>query len=207
MPKPTFRFEVNLKKKRQAPEPKEELKLEPARTWEMEIEKKLRGIKQAKVREDDWEEDPLTVKELLSAYNASLHRCQSVELGRRVEATIEYSVFIDEWENKHVVTQPLGAKGSRISELMVSPDGTVLRLSLERMSGHVIDLDPYMGIGFAEFSDDKDLERELREKPNYNLQITRYIREGDLLVAVEQVRKRYDPSAGKVVNEMEFTLQ
>ena len=203
MPKPTFRFSVNLKKKREAEEPKEENKVADARKWEMEIEKKLREIKPAEVNEDEWEEDPLTVKELLAAYNASLQRCQSVELGRRVESTIEYSVFIDEWENKHVVTQPLGAKGSRISELMVSLDGIVLRLSMERVSGVIHNLDPYMGIGLTEFNDDV----VLKQFEGYNLQITRYHRDGDFLTWVEQVRKRYDPDQGKVVNEMEFTLR
>lgn len=203
MPKPTFRFEVNLTKKKQAPEPKEEIKVNPARKWEQEIEKKLRDIKPAQANEDEWEEDPLTVKELLAAYNASLQRCQTVELGRRVESTIEYSVFIDEWENKHVVTQPMGAKGSRISELMVSLDGIVLRLSLERISGDILNLDDYMGIGLAEFND----EAELEKKPGYNLQITRYHRDGEFLTWVEQVRKRFDPATGKVVNEMEFTLR
>jgi hypothetical protein len=203
MPKQTFRFSVNLKKKKEAPEPKEEIKLADARKWEMEIEKKLRDIKPAQVSEDEWEEDPLTVKELLAAYNASLQRCQSVELGRRFESTIEYSVFIDEWENKHVVTQPLGAKGSRISELMVSLDGIVLRLSMERVAGAVLDLDPYMGIGLTEFNDDE----MLKQFSGYNLQITRYHRDGDFLTCVDQVRKRYDPDVGRVVHEMEFTLR
>ena len=203
MPKPTFRFQVNLKKKREAQEPKEEIKVADARKWEMEIEKKLREIKPAEVHLDEWEEDPLTVKELLAAYNASLQRCQSVELGRRVEATIEYSVFIDEWENKHVVTQPLGAKGSRISELMVSLDGIVLRLSMERVSGEILNLDPYMGIGLTEFNDDV----VLKQFAGYNLQITRYHRDGDFLTWVEQVRKRYDAAEGNVINEMEFTLR
>lgn len=204
MSKPTFRFNVNLKKKTtRSQEPKEEIKVDAARKWEMDIEKKLRDIPLAKINEDEWEEDPLTVKELLSAYNASLQRCQSVELGRRVEATIEFSVFIDEWENKHVVSQPLGAKGSRISELMVSLDGIVLRLSLERISGEILNLDHYMGIGLTEFNDDI----ELKQIPGYNLQITRYHRDGDYLTWVEQVRKRYDTTLGKVVNEMEFTLR
>lgn len=203
MPKPTFRFEVNLKKQKQAPEPKEEIKLDAASKWQLEVEKKLREIKPAQVNEEEWEEDPLTVKELLAAYNASLQRCQSVTLGRRAEATIEYSVFIDDWENKHVVTQPLGAKGSRISELVVSLDGIVLRMSMERVAGAALDLDPYMGLGLTEFNDDE----MLKQFSGYNLQITRYHRDGDFLTWVEQVRKRYDPAQGKVVNEMEFTLR
>ena len=201
-PKPTFRFEVNLKKsKAPPPEPQEVNQVDEARKWEMEVEKKLRDIPPAKVIEDDWEEDPLTVKELLAAYNASLQRCQRVELGTRVEATIEFSVFIDEWENKHVVSQPLGAKGSRISELMVSLDGIVLRLSLERYSGEILNLDGYMGIGLTEMPDD-----ELKRVPGYYLQITRYLRQDDLLVAVEQVRRHYDVATQKIINDQEFTL-
>lgn len=204
MPKPTFRFEVNVKKKSKAPppEPKEEIKVDAARKWEMEIEAKLREIKPAKIIEEQWQDDLLTVKELLAAYNASLQRCQRVELGRRVEATIEYSVFVDEWENKHVVTQPLGQKGSRISELMVSLDGIVLRLSLERFSGEVLVLDGYMGIGLTEMPDE-----ELKRIPGYYLQITRYLRDGDYLIGVEQVRKHWDPVKGAIVNDQEFTLK
>lgn len=202
-PKPTFRFEINLKKKSEAPrpEPQEVNQVDEARKWEMEIEKKLRDIPPATIIEENWEEDPLTAKELLSAYNASLQRCQRVELGTRVEATIEYSVFIDEWENKHVVTQPLGAKGSRISELMVSLDGIVLRLSLERFSGEILNLDGYMGIGLTEMPDE-----ELKRIPGYYLQITRYLREGPHLVAVEQVRKHYDVASNRIINDQEFTL-
>jgi hypothetical protein len=202
-PKPTFRFEINLKKKSQAPppEPQEVNQVADARKWEMEIEKKLREIPPATIIEDNWDEDPLTAQELLAAYNASLQRCQRVELGMRVESTIEYSVFIDEWENKHVVTQPLGAKGSRISELMVSLDGIVLRLSLERFSGEILNLDGYMGIGLTEMPDE-----ELKRIPGYYLQITRYLREGDYLVAVEQVRKHYDVASNRIINDQEFTL-
>ncbi len=203
MSKPTFRFAVNLKKKSKAPPPvpQEVNQVDPTRKWEAEVEAKLREITPATIIEANWDEDPLTVKELLAAYNASLQRCQRVELGIRVEATIEYSVFIDEWENKHVVTQPLGAKGSRVSELMVSLDGNVLRLSLERFAGELLNLDGYMGIGLAEFPDE-----ELRRVPGYHLQVTRYLREGAHLVAVEQVRKHYDPSLRKIVNDQEFTL-
>jgi len=198
--KPTFRFEVNLKKKKETHEPAEVLEVADARKWEREVEERLNKLPPARVRIEDWDDD-LTANELLAAYNASLQRGQKIELGNRVEATIEYSVFIDEWENKHIVTQPLGAKGSRLSELMVNSDGNLLRLSLERYDGPVLSLDCYLGIGISEFSDD-----ELKRVPGYGLQMTRYHREGDYLVGVEQVRKRYDPAQQKIINDQEFML-
>ena len=201
MSKPTFRFEVNLKKKKAPPpEPKEENLVDDARKWEMDVEKRLREIPTAKLREADWE-DPITAKELLAAYNASLQRGQRVELGERIEATIEYSVFIDEWENKHVVTQPIGAKGQRISELVVSMDGNVLRLSLERVTGPILNLDCYLGVGLTEFNDN-----ELRKTPGYWLQLTRYHRSDGHLVRVEQVRKHFDPDSNQIVTDQELTL-
>lgn len=202
MSKPTFRFEINLKKKSKASsrEPVEEIQVADARKWEMEVEKKLKEIPPAKLLEAEWE-DPITAKELLAAYNASLKRGQLVELGTRVEATIEYSVFIDEWENKHVVTQPLGAKGQRISELVLSMDGGVLRLSLERVSGPVLCLDGYLGVGLTEFNDN-----ELRKTPGYWLQLTRYHREDGYLVRVEQARKHYDPASDDIVVDEVLTL-
>lgn len=202
MARPTFRFKVNLNKSKAPPaEPKEENRVDEARKWELEVEQRLKKIPPARLRLEDWE-DELTAKELLAAYNASLQRGQRVELGMRVEATIEYSVFIDEWENKHVVTQPLGARGSRISELVVSMDGNVLRLSMERFEGAVLSLDGYMGIGITEFSDD-----ELRRFPGYLLQLTRYHRDDDCLVGVEQVRRHFDAARNVIVQDQEFTLR
>lgn len=174
--------------------------MDPERQREHEANEKLRKIGPAAIHEVDWE-DTLTARELLQAYNASLQRGQRVELGNRVEASIEYSVFIDEWDNKHVVTQPLGAKGQRISELVLDMDGNVLRLSLERFSGPVLELDHYMGVGLTEFND-----HELQQTPGYGLQFTRYHRHGPFLVGVEQVRRRFDPAKNRVLDEQEFTL-
>jgi hypothetical protein len=84
---------------------------------------------------------------------------------------------------------------------MVSLDAIVLRLSLERFAGELVDLDCYMGIGLAEFPDE-----ELKRIPGYHLQITRYLREGPHLVAVEQVRKHFDVAENRIVNDQEFTL-
>lgn len=202
MSKPTFRFEVNLNQTKSVPEPKEENQVSDARAWEAKIEQKLKSITRAHLRDQDWD-DPITAQELLAAYNASLQRGQDVLLGQRVEATIEYSVFIDEWENKHVVTQPLGAKGHRLSELVIAANGDVLRLSLERADGPVLYLDGYMGIGLTELLNN---EVELSKMPGYSLQLTKYHRQGDYLVRVDQVRKRFDPGRNGIVNDMEFTL-
>ena len=199
MAKPTFRFKVNLNKsKAPPPQPKEENLVDDARTWEQEVEAKLKKIKPARLRPADWD-DELTAKELLAAYNASLLRGQTVELGDRIEATISLSAFVDEWENKHIVTQPLGAKGQRISELVLSADGGVLRLSLERYEGTIISLDHFMGVGITEFT-----EQELKEVTGYWLQLTRYHRDGDFLISVEQARQRYDRASGKVIVDEEF---
>jgi len=165
-----------------------------------DVDAVLKKIKPARLRAEDWD-DELTAKELLGAYNASLQRGQTVELGNRVESTIEYSVFVDEWDNKHVVTQPLGAKGQRISELVLSADGGVLRLSLERFEGPILSLDHFMGVGITEFT-----EHELKEVAGYWLQLTRYHREGDFLVHVEQARQRFDRATNKVVVDEEFAF-
>lgn len=203
MSKRTFRFEVNLKKpKAPSREPLEESQVSDAAKWQAEIETKIKAMTKAHLRDADWE-DPITAQELLAAYNSSLKRGQEVMLGNRVEATIEYSVFIDEWENKHVVTQPLGAKGQRLSELVVSAEGHVLRLSLERLGGPILVLDHYMGIGLTELLNN---EEELSRMPGYSLQLTKYHREKDYLVRVDQVRKRFDAATGRIVNEQEFTL-
>lgn len=203
MAKPTFRFEVNLKKRKAArPEPQEENQVAEERKWEAKVEERLAHMTPARVREADWE-DLLTAEELLAAYNASLARGQRVQLGNRIEAGIEYRVFIDEWENKHVVTQPLNAKGQRISELLVDAQGGVLRLSLERHDGPVLSLDCYMGIGLTELLND---EAELARVPGYSLQLTRYQREAEFLIGVDQVRKRFDRKEGRIIEDFAVRL-
>ena len=201
--KPTFRFEINLKKsKAPPPAPKEDVQVDEGRKWEQHVEEGLRKLKPATLVAEDWE-DALTAEELLDAYNASLQRAQRVQLGNRVEAGIAYSVFVDEWENKHIVTQPLGTKGQRVSEMVASIDGNILRLSLERYDGEFLVLDGYMGIGLTELQQN---EEELTRIPGYGLHITRYHREGQHLIGVEQVRKRFDPSKGRIVSDQQFTL-
>jgi len=63
-------------------------------------------------------------------------------------------------------------------------------------------LDGYMRIGLTEMPDD-----ELKRVPGYFLQITRYLREGPHLVAVEQVRRHYDVASGRIVHDQECTLK
>lgn len=140
-------------------------------------------------------ERPLAL-DLLRSYNASLQRAQSTPGGRYARKGIDYNVFLDEWGNKHVVTRPAESPGERVSELVVSPEGKLLRIAFEWVRGSRKPLDDLFRTGLCGLEDDAG---RLAECPGYELRVASFLRSGTLIEDVYQVVYAYDRSQGRVV--------
>ncbi|MBI3926262.1 MAG: hypothetical protein HY319_12030 [Armatimonadetes bacterium] len=133
----------------------------------------------------------LAAGECLDAYNASLVRAQQAERGRYRKVNIDYHVFFDSQGNKHVVTRPVARPQQRISELILVADGSIRRLSYERVYGPLDDTEDLLLVGLHEI--DKKPERFVRN-PGYQLRITDYLRSGDELTRVAHTVYQFDPA-------------
>lgn len=140
--------------------------------------------------------DPLEAEELLEVYNASLKRGQSMSLGRYLQGNIEYHVVLDTWGNKRVISRPSQRPGSRVSELMVSPDGHILRFSYEHEGGPQESTDDLLETGLEHIEADPS---RLQTSPGYVLRTTQFEREGAYLTSFKQKMQAWDPTTGKVV--------
>lgn len=134
----------------------------------------------------------LAAPECLEAYNASLERARSSQLGRYTVGKIEHHVFFDRWGNKHVVTRPKHRLHQRVSELVLAVDGSVKRLGYERTSGALDDTDDLLLRGLCHL--DEEPERFV-QNPGYQLRMTDYHREGEDLVEVTQVVYQFNPES------------
>jgi len=195
-----YRFHVDLRKvdglSGQAPAPRaDDAELEAEAE---EIAAALAIIEEltpAIVNPSTWS-DPLEAEELLEVYNASLRRGQSMSLGRYVQGNIEYNVVLDTWGNKRVISRPSQRPGSRVSELMVSPDGSILRFSYEHEGGPQESTDDLLETGLEEIEADPT---RLHTSPGYVLRTTMFARQGPYLVSFKQKMQAWDPTTGKVV--------
>ena len=193
MAKRVFRFQADLRPK-PAPLPAEEALVDEETRKEMKWQRSLLAIEPARVNLIDWD-DTLFAQESLVAYNASLRRAQSVDAGAYSRHGIIYRVFFDEDGSKNIVTQPRDSQGERLSQLVACLDGTILRLSLEaRAKSFCKHLAYYLKKGICHLD-----HHDLADLPGYVLNITRYLREGEKLVEVEQWRQYYDVASECVV--------
>ena len=205
MAKRVFRFSADLRALKPTPELgsriREEARVNEETLRELALDAELGSIAPAALPPVEWS-DPLSAEEFLSAYNASLRRAQSVGLGRYSQNGIDYHVFFDSHGHKNVVTQPQEQPGYRLSHLIASSDGGLLRLSLETSArGEVLDLGYLMKMGIAELPDE-----ELYALPDYWLLKTCYHREGPYLLRVEQSRRHYNAVSDAVLEFDDVSL-
>lgn len=194
-----FRFKVDLRKLNRmggtAPPPRDgfessELLEESLREEQREQDyaRTLEELGPATEIADIGTERPLAL-DLLRSYNASLKRAQSTPGGRYTSRGIDYNVFFDDWSNKHVVTRPSETPRERVSELVVSPEGKLLRIAFEWAKGPRQPLDDLFETGLCGLEDDAG---RLAECPGYELRVASFIRTADLIEDVYQVIYRHD---------------
>ena len=119
-----------------------------------------------------------------------------MSLGRYLQGNIEYHVVLDTWGNKRVISRPSQRPGSRVSELMVSPDGHILRFSYEHEGGPQESTDDLLETGLEHIEADPS---RLQTSPGYVLRTTQFEREGAYLKSFQQKMQAWDPTTGKVV--------
>lgn len=190
MARRVFRFKVDLRSK--APIPKEEPALDPRLSLEHAWEQELLQILPARLPEFDFP-DLLSAQELLMSYNASLERVRAAPVGSQIENSIQMEVEFATPGCKSLLTCPLQHSSKRISQLYLSRDGNLSRISLESQGAGTVDLRYLMQRGLVDITD-----HELEGLPGYVWTATHFIREGGELVAVEQERRLYDPSQSRV---------
>lgn len=188
MAKRVFRFQADLRKAPPAPiKDQPNVNLQDAR-WE----KQFSTLRPARLADYPYR-DLLSAEELLLSYNASLQRLKSVVVGSSLENSVQLEVFFNEQGCKSMLSCHLEHRTRRFSQVVASQDGNLSRLSLEASGEPNSDLHYLLKYGLVNFN-----ENDLKSLPGYVWTVVDFYREEDFLIAVEQLRRVYDPSQDRV---------
>jgi hypothetical protein len=180
--KKNFRFHIDLRPKAPPP-PREAMVLNEETRREQAWQARLLELAPAWLDADDYE-DPLTAQEHLEAYNASLRRAQHREVGEYEENGL-YSIVTFEGSGEKLILSLLAqAPSARISQLALSPDGELVRYSLEQQDGEPRDLRALLHSGLACLSSE-----DLAFYRGYLWIRLHYVREEDRLARVTQTSR------------------
>ncbi|MGE0489042.1 MAG: hypothetical protein AB7S38_07485 [Vulcanimicrobiota bacterium] len=153
--------------------------------WEL-LQRAIEAVPELSSWSPEWQ-DPLLGEEMMMTYNASLRRARSARPGAYERNAINFNVFFDSDGIKHVVSRPVHEPHDRVSELMISPNGIILRLAYERVTGPRQNTDDLFEDGLCALDSDEEAHRFVRY-PGYELRQERFEPEQETLVDVlEQV--------------------
>jgi len=189
--KKNYRFHIDLRPKAPPP-PAEAMVLNEAIRREQAWQARLEAIGPAWLDAEAYE-DPLTAMEHLEAYNASLVRAQQLSVGAYQEGGVQYEVFFESPGYKGILSQVVDRPSSRISQLTLSPEGDLTRLSLEHKEGASQDLRSLFRSGLASLSSD-----DLAFYQGYLWICLAYTREEERLVRVTQTSRICRVDSGRV---------
>jgi hypothetical protein len=196
MAKRVFRFQADLRKPAPAPvKDQPSVNLQDSR-WEQQFS----TLRPARLAEHDYP-DRLGAEELLLSYNATLQRLKSVPVGSSLENNVQLETYFDHQGCKSILSCHLEHRTRRISQVFMSQDGNLTRLSLEASGPEDFDLHYLLKRGLVDFED-----YDLKAMPGYLWTAVDFLRESDLLVAVEQLRRVYDPAQDRIREWLDVKL-